>query len=264
MDELNIGNVKSLWLKKYTGKTLSIFKKNVGKFEVRFNPVRANYMATTQHATIDTDVFCHQWNHIVEHEQIGYVTLPHFSWIVAINTSPIEEYHSLLICAEHQEQTLNRDSFEDFYDFSSNNPQISVGFNSWNAGASQNHLHAQLFFSALPILQWKSVKEANVLIDYPGLCMSFLNPLKAYEVIEELTTLHIPYNALFTGGIIFLIPRKNQDDSKNVKRGFDSVFGKIPLLTQQDYDDVTLANVDEIFNSLTYKSLTLGNNYVSV
>lgn len=256
--------LKEQWQKKFPGKDLTILKKDVGGFEVRLNPLRAKYMTTTQHAVIDTDVFCHKWDSIVENEQIGEITLPHFSWIMAINTSPIEQYHSLLICAQHQEQTMTLECLEDLYAFSLVYPEISAGFNGWNAGASQKHLHGQLFFSKLPVEDWKRDEASNQLENYPGICLVFTSPQVIFAMIEQLNTDNIPFNVLFTNGTMYLIPRKNGNDYQNTKRGFDSVFGKVPMLTQEQYDQATLVEVRYILTSLMYQSLEIGNLSLSI
>lgn len=259
--ENNIEEFKNLWKEKYQGELLTVSKKNIGGFEVRFNPLRARYMTSTQHAAIDSDVFCHKWNDIVKNEKIGEVVLPHYSWILTTNTSPIEEYHSLLICSEHQNQEMTLECIEDLYSFSLKYPEISIGFNGWGGGASQKHLHAQLFFSSLPITHWKKVDDYGQVDHYPGICFTFTSPGAALAMIKELAIAQIPCNALFTEGTIFLAPRKSEDDGKNVKRGFDSVFGKVPLLTQDVYEQAIVADVEQILVTLLYQSLQLGGKY---
>lgn len=252
----SVESLKSQWVKKYQGEPLSVLKKNIGGFEVRFNPLRAKYMTSTQHAAIDTDVFCHKWDAIVKNEMTGEISLPHFSWIVTTNTSPIEQYHSLLICAEHKEQIMTFSALEDFYVFSLEYPEISVGFNGWKAGASQKHLHAQVFFSALPITLWNRDVHGQVEL-YPGVNFTANSPQDAFNILQELERKDIPYNMLFTNGLIFIIPRKNENDSQNVKRGFDSVFGKVPVLSQEDYDSITVDDVKYILSTLMYQYFIL-------
>lgn len=249
--------IKAQWDQKYQGEPLSVLKKSVGGFEVRFNPLRAQYMTSTQHAAIDTDVFCHKRDAIVQNEKVGEVTLPNFTWIIATNTSPIEQYHSLLICAEHQDQFMTLQCLEDLHTFSLEYPEISVGFNGWGAGASQKHLHAQLFFTPVPIAEWERNAETGQVVGYPGICLTSTSPVDAFTQLQKLAHNAIPCNLLLTNGLIFIMPRKNENDDEKVKRGFDSVFGKIPLLSQEAYDQVTIDDVHHILATLTYQFLTL-------
>lgn len=264
MNQISLAEIRRQWDKKYQGEPLTILQKNVGGFEVRFNPLRAQYMTSTQHAAIDTDVFCHKWDKIVENEKIGEVSLPHFSWILATNTSPIEKYHSLLICTEHQDQEMTEECIDDLHTFSLEYPEISVGFNGWKAGASQKHLHAQLFLSQLPITEWERDGKLGNVSAYPGVCFIISTPQEALARIQELVQENIPYNALFTNGLIYIIPRKNENDDQNVKRGFDSVFGKVPVLTQEDYDQATTDGVHHILTTLVYQVLSLNGQSLSV
>lgn len=253
----SLEEIKDQWNRKYQGELPTILKKDVGGFEVRFNPLRAKYMTSTQHAAIDTDVFCHKWDTIVKNEKIGEISLPHFSWILTINTSPIEQHHSLLICADHQDQKMTKECMDDLHTFSLEYPETSVGFNGWKAGASQKHLHAQLFFSPLPIMKWEVDDESGQVIDYPGICLISSKTKEAFATVQELVQENIPYNLLFANGSIYIIPRKNENDDKNVKRGFDSVFGKVPVLTQEDYDQVATEDVNQILATLMYQFLSL-------
>jgi len=255
--------IRAQWDKKYQGEPLTILKKYVGGFEVRFNPLRAKYMTSTQHASIDTDVFCHKWDAIVKNEKIGEISLPHFSWILTTNTSPIEQYHSLLICAQHQDQKMTQQCMDDLHTFSLEYPEISVGFNGWKAGASQKHLHAQLFFSPLPIMEWEKDEQSGQIIDYPGICFTASSSEESFARIQELVQENIPYNVLFSNGSIYIIPRKNENDDENVKRGFDSVFGKVPVLTQEEYDQATIDDVRHILATLMYQFLSLNGQSLS-
>ena len=260
----SLKEIKAQWDKKYQGEPLTILKKNIGGFEVRFNPLRARYMTSTQHAAIDTDVFCHKWDVIVKNEKIGEISLPHFSWILATNTSPIEQHHSLLICAEHQDQEMTAECMDDLHAFSLEYPELSVGFNGWRAGASQKHLHAQLFLSRLPITQWERDEKSGQISAYPGICFVLSTPQEAFTRIQELVQENIPYNVLFTNGLTYIIPRKNENDDKNIKRGFDSVFGKVPVLTQEDYDEATTDEVRNILATLMYQILSLNGQTLSL
>lgn len=255
---------KNKWDKIYTGEKLSTKSKNVGGFEARFNPLRAKYMVSTQHAAIDTDVFCHKWERILSNEKISEVKLEHYQWALVVNTSPIENYHSLLICGEHQNQELSLESMEDLFTFSTKYPSFSVGFNGWRAGASQKHLHAQLFLSQLPIVRWDKRENTELINNYPGICLTYKSVEPALNVINELISRGTPYNVLFYRGEIYIIPRKNENDVNNVKRGFDSVFGKIPLLTESDYDQITLEGLKTILNTLTHQSLKLNEKQITV
>lgn len=257
MTRNSIESLKIEWRKKYQGEPLVVETKNIDGFEVRFNPLRAQYMTSTQHGGIDTDVFCHKWDRIVENEMIGEISLPNFSWIITTNTSPIEEFHSLLICSEHQAQEISLPCLEDLVAFSQTYPDISIGFNGWKAGASQQHLHAQLFFSALPISQWEVDATSGLVRNYPGLCFTFSDTKTAFDHISKIREENAPYNVLISNEKIYIIPRKNEFDTYNVKRGFDSVFGKVPVLSQENYDQVSSEEIRSILASLTFQLLIL-------
>ncbi|MBP7768397.1 hypothetical protein KA082_00985 [Candidatus Woesebacteria bacterium] len=249
--------LKSAWNKTYRGETLDVSKKTVSLYEARFNPVRANYMKTTQHANIDTDVFCSKLDKILANEKIATLSLGNLAWLLTINTAPIETYHSLLICSTHFEQQLSQKSLNDLHAISLLYPDLSIGFNGWGAGASQKHLHAQVVFSGFPIAKWEKDPVLHTIKNYPGICFYFYSPDHCLETIEQLERAHIPYNVLLTNGCIYLAPRKNEFDQNNTKRGFDSVFGNIPLLRQEDYDLATEEQISEIIAYLLYQTMEI-------
>lgn len=223
-----------------------ITTRSVGNYEVFLNFARVQYMIQTYTAPKTNDVFCGKRAHIVANEQIETLSLAHSDWLVLVNANPIDEFHSLLVASDHREQRVTRFIVEDFCTASELHPDISIGFNSWSAGASQNHLHAHVVFSPLPISKGGGFES------FKNVYQRFTSPSECFDELSWLELEGMAFNLLVHQGVMYLVPRKHEFDGKQVKRGFDSAFGRLPMTDQIEYDTIDSKGVDSILATILY------------
>ncbi|KAK4275437.1 hypothetical protein QN277_018520 [Acacia crassicarpa] len=150
--------------------------------------------------------------------------------LVAINVSPIEYGHVLLIprIFECLPQRIDRESFLLALHMAveAGNPYFRVGYNSLGAFATINHLHFQAYYFTMPFpiekAPTKKIATSNGgvkisgLLDYPVRGLVF----EGGDTLEDLSNAvsdaciclqdnNIPYNVLISdcGRLIFLIPQ---------------------------------------------------------
>lgn len=150
--------------------------------------------------------------------------------VVAINVSPIEYGHVLLIprILECLPQRIDRDSFSFalYMAAEAGNPYFRVGYNSLGAFATINHLHFQAYYLAVPFPIEKAPTnkittlaggvKISELLNYPvrGLVFEGGNALQdlSNTVSDACICLqdnNIPYNVLISdcGKRVFLLPQ---------------------------------------------------------
>lgn len=90
-------------------------------------------------------------------------------------------------------------------------PNIGIGYNSYGAFASVNHLHFHLFCGAdtLPVTDVRWLHNGGG-TDYPAGCMAFGDASEAWKYIEELHRSGTAYNLLYTRDRVYCMPRKHQ------------------------------------------------------
>ncbi|PHT27561.1 GDP-L-galactose phosphorylase 1, partial [Capsicum baccatum] len=196
--------------------------------------------------------------------------------VVAINVSPIEYGHVLLIpkVLECLPQRIDRDSFLLALHMAveAANPYFRLGYNSLGAFATINHLHFQAYYLAvqLPIekapTQKMSVTDAGVkiseMLNYPvrGLVFEGGNTLEDLaNVVSDccicLQENNIPYNVLISdsGKRIFLLPQCYAEKQAlgevspelldtQVNPAVWEISGHMVLKRKEDYEGATEAN----------------------
>jgi len=169
-------------------------------------------------------------------------------------------------------QHLTPEFIEDMFCLSSRYRDLSIAVNSWGAGASQNHFHSHLLFFQLPITSCPTIKirqEKNVNISQPEkypivvLIFSLESPpdRNIYETfnryIQELMKNEIPYNVLFHNRKIYLVPRKQERDEYDVKKGVDAVFGTIPVTSLDFLEKYELDNALRTLRTIGFNSIEI-------
>ncbi|MBF0219003.1 MAG: hypothetical protein HQL49_05670 [Gammaproteobacteria bacterium] len=90
---------------------------------------------------------------------------------------------------------------------------IGIGYNSYGAFASVNHLHYQLFMREAPLPiespQWQHNGGAAA---YPSPCDAYSSADCAWEHLESLNRQGKSYNLLYRPGKLYLLPRRAQGD----------------------------------------------------
>ncbi|GLT61600.1 hypothetical protein SLA2020_342960 [Shorea laevis] len=150
--------------------------------------------------------------------------------VVAINVSPIEYGHVLLIprILECLPQRIDRESFllALYMAAEAGNPYFRLGYNSLGAFATINHLHFQAYYLAVPfpiekaatkkITTLKDGVVISELLNYPvrGLVFEGGNTVQDFantvsDACIRLQEKNIPYNVLISdcGKRIFLLPQ---------------------------------------------------------
>lgn len=102
-------------------------------------------------------------------------------------------------------------------------PGWGVGFNSYGAFASVNHLHFQTFMRQTPLPITSSLwRHHGGERPYPLPCERFLSSQEAWQRIEELHEAACSYNLLYLPGQLYCLPRRRQGsyDSAPWSSGF--------------------------------------------
>ena len=90
-------------------------------------------------------------------------------------------------------------------------PGWGVGFNSYGAFASVNHLHFQTFIRQTPLPisnpQWRHNGGDR---SYPLPCERFLSSQEAWQRIESLHEAACSYNLVYLPGQVYCLPRRRQ------------------------------------------------------
>jgi len=135
-------------------------------------------------------------------------------------------------------------------------PGAGLGYNSYGAYASVNHLHFQMFIEpqGLPVSQsrWQHNGGGE---QYPLALVKFSSCVRAWEYIEHLHHIRQPYNLLYMPGEIYILPRKVQG-SVNVpdwSSGFTwyELCGGLLMFNQQNYTTMTAENINAHLSELS-------------
>ncbi|XVF77379.1 hypothetical protein PTKIN_Ptkin14bG0038300 [Pterospermum kingtungense] len=196
--------------------------------------------------------------------------------VVAINVSPIEYGHVLLIprIFECLPQRIDRDSFllALYMAAEARNPYFRLGYNSLGAFATINHLHFQAYYLALPFpiekAPTKKITTLNdgviisELLEYPvrGLVFEGGNNLQDLsDTVSDacicLQDNNIPYNVLISdsGKRIFLLPQCYAEKQAlgevstelldtQVNPAVWEISGHMVLKRRKDYDEASEDN----------------------
>ncbi|XP_073058901.1 GDP-L-galactose phosphorylase 2-like [Primulina eburnea] len=196
--------------------------------------------------------------------------------VVAINVSPIEYGHVLLIprILECLPQRIDRESFllALYMAVEAGNPYFRVGYNSLGAFATINHLHFQAYYLATPfpierapskkIVTTKDAVKISDILDYPvrGLVFEGGNSLEdlSNAVSDACICLqenNIPHNVLIadSGKRIFLFPQCYAEKQAlgevsselldtQVNPAVWEISGHMVLKRKKDYDEASNEN----------------------
>lgn len=166
------------------------------------------------------------------------------------NKYPFSDLHTLIV--PQRELGLPQFLTEDmhYYIFkltkklSANLPGLGVGYNSYGAYASVNHLHFQMFVHSqgLPVThsRWK---HNNGKYEYPLKVFVFDNIELSWKFINELHIKKQAYNLLYMPDKIFIIPRQVQGavDAPQWSSGITwyELSGAMLLFNQKSYTDLS-------------------------
>lgn len=118
---------------------------------------------------------------------------------------------------------------------------LCLGYNSYGAGASVNHLHFQSFVQASPL----PVQDPHFIHNggtqpYPLPCQRFTDAETAWLQLDHLHQHNTPYNLIYSQGCLHLIARAPQDSGKlcDPSRGFgwSEMAGVVTLFSREAFE----------------------------
>jgi hypothetical protein len=148
--------------------------------------------------------------------------LGRFNVDLLYNKFPFVDLHGLLVPdreAEHP-QFLAR-PYHDFIwgateELGAAVPGLGLGYNSFGAYASVNHLHFQTFVRRrpLPLMdpRWRHNGGSR---DYPAPCVVFDRMGDAWNYLDHLHREETPYNLVYLPGRVYCLPRARQGDYRH-------------------------------------------------
>lgn len=158
-------------------------------------------------------------------------SLTHFTWKAYYNAAPIDpDGHFLWIPTasdssaplSHIPQLLSLEFLQDAFSLFKQLRHTLLFFNSLHSGASVNHIHFQTinYKQPLPVEAWplstpETASDYATLKDYPARVMVFDQGVPAHRVfawIDWLQQRHIPFNLMFVGARIILVPRRSEHE----------------------------------------------------
>jgi diadenosine tetraphosphate (Ap4A) HIT family hydrolase len=126
---------------------------------------------------------------------------------------------------------------------------FGLAYNSYGAHASVNHLHFQTFVRtrALPA-------QASQGGRYPLPCQRFDDPETAWFQLDELHQRGIPYNLIYSGGGLHVIPRRRQGETppEPWSPGFawSEVAGAFTLSSRETYEGLSAETIGSALERL--------------
>lgn len=171
------------------------------------------------------------------------------------NKFPFVDLHGLLVPERElaMPQFLTRDYHEYFWrlceTLAPHLPGLGLGYNSYGAHASVNHLHIQVFVreQPLPLTADRWVHNGGVQT-YPAPCAVFHRPDQAWRYLDHLQREAEPYNLLYLPGRIYCLPRARQGDYRHADwtGGFAwyEMAGGMVAFNWQDYESLTAEQIE--------------------
>lgn len=94
-------------------------------------------------------------------------------------------------------------------------PGFCLGYNSYGAGASVNHLHFQSFVQAGPLpVQDPRFAHNGGALPYPLPCQRLTDATDAWFQLDQLHRQNIPYNLIYSQNSLHLVARAPQDSKQ--------------------------------------------------
>lgn len=211
-------------------------------FTCQFNGYRAlrpggELKSTGQQPDISPDPKCCRFScqdsrdplSLLVRQPLLQLPLTHFTWRAYYNAAPIDpDGHFLwvptgsdsLASLSHFPQILSLEFLKDAFSLFKQLRHTLLFFNSLHSGASVNHIHFQAinYKQPLPVEAWPLGTAASgyaTLKDYPARALVFDSDAPAHRVfawIDWLQQRYIPFNLMFVGARIILIPRRSEHE----------------------------------------------------
>lgn len=199
--------------------------RHAGPWELQFNPLRA--LRPVRHgsacgagirAPFDASRF-HFDKPFLRQEIIWEGPLLGRIATLFYNKFPFADYHGLLVpdLGAHRPQFLAPADFHYLWDVArelhARLPGFGLGYNSYGAHASVNHLHFQTFLRSEPLpiegARWTHNGGSE---PYPCRCLRFDERAAAADCIAALHERATAYNLILSGGRLYCLPRRRQGE----------------------------------------------------
>jgi hypothetical protein len=201
----------------------AVQRRRIGPWEVQLNPMRGLRPARaaaghpqSNRAPFDPHGF-HFNKPFLRREAFWHGELAGVEVELLFNKFPFVELHALLVPRrlEHAPQFLQRHHHEAAWAMTEtlghNLPGVGLGYNSFGAYASVNHLHFQLFLRRDPLpLTAPGWRHNGGDRPYPIACATFETLGPAWDVIARLNEGGASYNLVYTPQRLYCLPRRRQ------------------------------------------------------
>jgi hypothetical protein len=196
---------------------------------------------------------------------LAQIKLKHHLWNAYYNAVPLErEGHFIWLPVSingkrltlpHHLQTLERSVIEDVFLLRDRSAKFALLFNSLHAGASVNHLHLHSIYRRHPFAieeqQATAGKRVSDLNAYPAAGFIFQGNQSVALVTEYVMRLQerrIPFNLIWTGERVFLVPR-NIEHEVTDEFPFDAfsamdMGGEIVTTDKATYDSISKERIE--------------------
>jgi ATP adenylyltransferase/5',5'''-P-1,P-4-tetraphosphate phosphorylase II len=119
-------------------------------------------------------------------------------------------------------------------------PGLCLGYNSYGAAASVNHLHFQSFVQMKPLpVQDPRIVHNGGAEAYPLPCRRFADPAEAWLELDRLHQRNTPYNLIYSKECLHLVARVPQDSDKLSAQsrgyGWSEMAGAVTLFSREAY-----------------------------
>ncbi len=199
--------------------------RQAGPWEVQYNPLRAlrptrvaGQMPTGNRAPFDPSGF-HFDKPFLRREAFWSGQLDGVAVELLFNKFPFIESHALLVPerdarrAQWLEPRDHQLAWGLVTQWAEGLGGIGLGYNSYGASASINHLHFQLFVRERPLpverAQWVQRGGAE---PFPAECLLLNDPAAAWDWIDRTQRAGISFNLLYRPGQLYALPRVRQGD----------------------------------------------------
>lgn len=258
--QLKTSAIKQLWHQKLTEGAITYDPSNasvreVGPYSVKYLPGRLQYLrdtAPTPFTSIDIphdpkDVFCKSWEDIQKRQLMSEVPINRFTWNLLVNNNPIEPFHSMLIPqGEPQNQLMTASYLGDLQELVAVNPDVTIGFNTFGAAASQNHFHAHLFFS-----DWHTREIEKMPISQGVFQLD--DSVGINEYLTSLKEGNTPYNLVMTKDGVIITPRRNEHIN-GVKYGVDAISGRFLMTSKDQFNGISQENLENVLKIIGFEN----------
>lgn len=128
-------------------------------------------------------------------------------------------------------------------------PGLCLGYNSYGAGASVNHLHFQSFVQPRPLpVQHPDFAHNGGTLPYPLPCQTFSDAKTAWLTLDQLHQQQLPYNLIYSQTGLHLVARVPQD-SKQLPAacngyGWSEMAGAVTLFSREAFAAMNAATFE--------------------